>query len=136
MFHSPVQLIVRFKCNNFNVFFSRRVCELWCGESHGNISIFTIRENIVTSQEVVNHYDPIIDNLDVLHLTSSHCPVYDNRDMSVWSYVYPGEVVLGINIQYSLLCSTVLCLYWPLDEAKLLSCSLFVSMTGFIQTKE
>lgn len=67
-----------------------RTCELWCGESRGSISIFTIKDNIVSSQEVVNHYEPMIENLEVLHLISSHSPAYAGQEPSIWSYVYPG----------------------------------------------
>ncbi|XP_069680319.1 leucine-rich repeat serine/threonine-protein kinase 1 isoform X2 [Periplaneta americana] len=71
-----------------------RVCELWCGESNGNISIFTIRENIVTGHEIVNHYEPMIENINVLNLVSTHCPLYhESEEVTVCSYVYPGCVV-------------------------------------------
>ncbi|XP_021920937.1 leucine-rich repeat serine/threonine-protein kinase 1 isoform X3 [Zootermopsis nevadensis] len=71
-----------------------RICELWCGESNGSISIFTIRENIVTSHEIVNHYEPMIENINVLNLVSTHCPMYHKGDdVTVCSYVYPGCVV-------------------------------------------
>ncbi|XP_067008597.2 leucine-rich repeat serine/threonine-protein kinase 1 [Anabrus simplex] len=71
-----------------------KVCELWCGESHGNISIFTICENIVTAHDIVNHYEPVIENINVLHLVSTHSPVYYGaEEVSVCSYVYPGCVV-------------------------------------------
>ncbi|KAJ9598231.1 hypothetical protein L9F63_011052, partial [Diploptera punctata] len=70
------------------------VCELWCGESNGNISIFTIRENVVTGHEIVNHYEPMIENINVLNLVSTHCPLYhEGDDVTVCSYVYPGCVV-------------------------------------------
>lgn len=69
-----------------------RICELWCGESNGSISIFTIRENIVTSHEIVNHYEPMIENINVLNLVSTHCPLYHKGDdVTVCSYVYPGK---------------------------------------------
>ncbi|XP_046393381.1 leucine-rich repeat serine/threonine-protein kinase 1 [Ischnura elegans] len=71
-------------------------CELWCGESKGNISIYTIRDGMVTSQETVNHCEPIIERLEVLHLVSASSPATDSEsgeESSVWSYVYPGCVV-------------------------------------------
>ncbi|KAK7861679.1 hypothetical protein R5R35_005355 [Gryllus longicercus] len=94
-----------------------RVCELWCGEAQGNISIFTIRENIVTSHDVVNHYDPIIENICVLNLVSTHSPVYyDSEDVSVCSYVYPGCIVY----QWDTNSHTILN---KLDCSKLVPCS-------------
>nr|CAD7405213.1 unnamed protein product [Timema poppensis] len=53
-----------------------RVCELWCGETHGQISIFSIRENIVSSHDIVNHFEPVIENINVLNLVSTQCPNY------------------------------------------------------------
>ncbi|KAF4523571.1 hypothetical protein B566_EDAN014882, partial [Ephemera danica] len=75
------------------VYRDNEVCELWCGESHGNISIFSIRDSVVSSQQVVNHYEPVIENLEVLHLISSHTPYSAGQHPAVWSYVYPGCVV-------------------------------------------
>lgn len=70
-----------------------RVCELWCGQSNGSISIFTICENIVTSHEIVNHYEPVIDNINVMNIVSTHCPLYhEGDDLTVCSYVYPGKI--------------------------------------------
>ncbi|KAG8224987.1 hypothetical protein J437_LFUL005998 [Ladona fulva] len=69
-------------------------CELWCGESKGNISIYRICDGMVTSQEIVNHCEPIIERLEVLHLVSACSASADSdEEASVWSYVYPGCVV-------------------------------------------
>uniref|UniRef100_A0A1B6DQ53 non-specific serine/threonine protein kinase n=1 Tax=Clastoptera arizonana TaxID=38151 RepID=A0A1B6DQ53_9HEMI len=71
-----------------------RECELWCGESHGALSIYSMRENVVTGHEILNHFDPMVPNCDVLTLISSHSPVvYSDGPASVWTYVYPGCVV-------------------------------------------
>jgi len=79
--------------DTFFMFNFHRVWELWCGESNGSISIFTICENIVTSHEIVNHYEPVIDNINVLNLVSTHCPLYHKGDdLTVCSYVYPGKI--------------------------------------------
>lgn len=68
-----------------------RECELWCGESHGALSIYAMNENAVTGHEVLNHYEPVISNVDVLQVVSSHAPVYyGDWPASVWTYVYPG----------------------------------------------
>ena len=45
--------------------------EIWCGESHGAISVFTLTEGVVTSQEVVNHHDPVVENAEVLQIVSA-----------------------------------------------------------------
>ncbi|XP_075215251.1 leucine-rich repeat kinase [Lycorma delicatula] len=68
-------------------------CQLWCGESNGALSVYTMRENIVTGHDVLNHYEPIIVNVDVLQIISSHSPVKYDGPASVWTYVYPGCVV-------------------------------------------
>lgn len=69
-----------------------RECELWCGESHGALSIYSMKDNIVTGHEILNHYEPVINNVDVLQLVSSHSPImYPEGQVSVWTYVYPGN---------------------------------------------
>ncbi|KAG5883328.1 hypothetical protein JTB14_032528 [Gonioctena quinquepunctata] len=60
-------------------------CELWCGESAGQISIYVIKDNVVTGIEILNHYQPIIDKVDVMNIISV--------ERSVWSYVRPGCIV-------------------------------------------
>jgi hypothetical protein len=87
-----------------------RKCELWCGQSGGNISVFVLGENIVASQDYVNHYEPALPGLEVLQMVATDSllientiDVYnyyeDNSNLSstpgpvVWSYVYPGCVV-------------------------------------------
>jgi len=91
--HSDVQQIGLVLYDKLFMFNFHRVCELWCGETNGSISIFTICENIVTSHEIVNHYEPMIDNINVLNLVSTHCPLYhEGDDLTVCSYVYPGKM--------------------------------------------
>lgn len=67
---------------------------------------------MVTGQEVINHYDPVLPGLEVLQMVAtdnllieSNSDVYDYEDESpneiqtvgsspvIWSYVYPGCVV-------------------------------------------
>lgn len=72
-------------------FFNFRICELWCGGSDGCISVYTMQENIVSGHEVLNHFEPLQPNVNVLKLVSSHSPVMHSGQTSVWSYVYPGE---------------------------------------------
>ena len=45
-------------------------CEIWCGQSGGAVSVFTLEEQVVVSQEVINHYEPPIPSIDVLRLLS------------------------------------------------------------------
>ena len=58
--------------------------EIWCGESHGAISVFTMRDGVVTSQEVVNHNDPVVENVEVFQVIS------ESESGLVWTFVYPG----------------------------------------------
>ena len=58
--------------------------EIWCGESHGAISVFTMRDGVVTSQEVINHNDPVVENVEVFQVIS------DSESGHVWTFVYPG----------------------------------------------
>ncbi len=45
--------------------------EIWCGESHGSVSVFTLTEGVVTSQEVLNHHDPVVENAEVLQIVGA-----------------------------------------------------------------
>lgn len=64
------------------------MCELWCGELSGTISIFTIRDQVVSGHQVVNHFEPIIENVCVMNLVTSP----PEQPLALWSYVYPGEL--------------------------------------------
>lgn len=66
-----------------SMFFS--ICELWCGESKGRVSIYTLKDHVVVGQEIVNHYQPVIEHVNVMNLVA--------EGNTVWSYVYPGCVV-------------------------------------------
>ena len=95
----------------FALFLKNRKVELWCGQSNGNICIFVLGNGIVTGQDVVNHYDPMIAGLEVLQMVATDnlvientIDVYDFDEDTrcgentvsgpvVWSYVYPGCVV-------------------------------------------
>lgn len=59
--------------------------ELWCGESDGQISIYTIKEHTVAGHEILNHYQPVIEKVDVMNMISV--------GNGVWSYVRPGCIV-------------------------------------------
>ncbi|XP_044740580.1 leucine-rich repeat serine/threonine-protein kinase 1 isoform X2 [Chrysoperla carnea] len=65
---------------------SGRIVEIWCGESGGRISIYTMKDQVVSSHETINHFDPIVEGVNVLQLISSN-------NTTVWSYVYPGCTV-------------------------------------------
>ncbi|CAG9859264.1 unnamed protein product [Phyllotreta striolata] len=83
-------------------------CELWCGESDGQISIYSIKDNVVAGHEIVNHYQPIIDKVDVMNIISV--------DSHVWSYVRPGCIVYQWD-------STSKTIVNKLDCSKLVPCS-------------
>lgn len=85
--------------------------ELWCGESDGNISVYTMSEHSVTSHETVNHFSPVISNVDVSFLVS--CP---SMNSWVWSYVYPGCSVYQWDAQARTIVN-------KLDCSKLVPCS-------------
>ncbi|CAH1175605.1 unnamed protein product [Phaedon cochleariae] len=60
-------------------------CELWCGESSGQISVYVIKDHVVVGHEVLNHYRPLIEKVDVTSIIAV--------EKNVWSYVRPGCVV-------------------------------------------
>ena len=53
------------------------------------MSVFTLKDGIVISQEVINHNDPPVENIEVLQVLS-------DKDESggqfgyIWTFVYPG----------------------------------------------
>ncbi|KAF5269398.1 hypothetical protein FQA39_LY18908 [Lamprigera yunnana] len=61
------------------------VCELWCGQSHGQISIYSIKEHVVNNHEYINHFEPMIENVNVLNVIAC--------EYSVYSYVSPGCII-------------------------------------------
>lgn len=61
--------------------------EIWTGEKAGQMTIFTIKNNIVVGQETINHYEAIqIDGVQVFIVK-----VHINNEM-LFSYVYPGTL--------------------------------------------
>ena len=59
------------------------------GESHGAVSVFTLKDGIVISQEVINHNDPPVENIEVLQVLSDK----DEKGGQfgyIWTFVYPG----------------------------------------------
>ncbi|GBM70812.1 hypothetical protein AVEN_82882-1, partial [Araneus ventricosus] len=100
-----------FISSEFIYVFWLSLCELWCGQTQGKISIYSTVDSTVTNQEIVYHYDPIVDNLDVYQLVGGFCdkPI-------VWSYVYPGCVAY----QWDTANRTIL---HKLDCSKLAPCS-------------
>lgn len=86
----------------------KNLCELWVGEAMGFISVFTIKDEIVSGHDRVNHYKPVIDKVERVHLFSSNETVY--------SYVYPGCMVYQWDVETREISST-------LDCTKLVPCS-------------
>ncbi|XP_071041167.1 leucine-rich repeat serine/threonine-protein kinase 1 isoform X3 [Parasteatoda tepidariorum] len=85
--------------------------ELWCGQTQGKISIYSAINSSVTGHEIVYHYDPVVDNLDVYQLVGG----FSDKPI-VWSYVYPGCVAY----QWDTVKRTIL---HKLDCSKLAPCS-------------
>lgn len=77
-------------------------CELWCGQSEGNIAVITLSESQIKSQHIVSHYDdddsdgriPISQRFDVFQITA-HFPY-------VWTYLYPGISHLIPSLSFSI----------------------------------
>ncbi|XP_071748491.1 leucine-rich repeat serine/threonine-protein kinase 1 isoform X2 [Lepeophtheirus salmonis] len=59
-----------------------RSWEIWCGESHGSVSIFSFIDGVVTSQQIINHNNPIVENLLVLQVLT--------EGTYIWTSLYPG----------------------------------------------
>ncbi|XP_050296551.1 leucine-rich repeat serine/threonine-protein kinase 1 isoform X5 [Anthonomus grandis grandis] len=83
-------------------------CELWCGGSNGQITIYTIKDQVVAGHEVLNHYQPVINLVDVMNLVST--------EQNVWSYVRPGCVVYQWDVKTRNIIN-------KLDCSKLVPCS-------------
>ncbi|RWS17099.1 Leucine-rich repeat serine/threonine-protein kinase 1-like protein [Dinothrombium tinctorium] len=87
--------------------------ELWCGQAEGNICIYTIKNTIVASQEIVCIYEeskstPLMQRLDVFNLV--------NDSNHVWTYLCTGCIVYQWSIENRS------CLR-KLDCSKLVPCS-------------
>ncbi|CAH2012003.1 unnamed protein product [Acanthoscelides obtectus] len=83
-------------------------CELWCGESDGQISVYIIKDHVVMGHDILNHYHPMIEKVDVMNLIS--------LGTNVWSYVRPGCIVY----QWDSKSKTIIN---KLDCSKLVPCS-------------
>ncbi|KAL3278816.1 hypothetical protein HHI36_016337 [Cryptolaemus montrouzieri] len=90
------------------VFTEDKTCEIWCGGKNGFISIYTIKDQVVAGHETINHFNPLIEEVNVLNLLSA--------DNSVWSYVQPGCVVYRWDAQSKTIID-------KLDCSKLVPCS-------------
>ncbi|XP_018323262.1 leucine-rich repeat serine/threonine-protein kinase 1 isoform X2 [Agrilus planipennis] len=64
---------------------NKKTFELWCGLSEGEISIYKLKDHKVTGHEMVSHFEPKIEGVDVVNLISS--------GDYVWSYIQPGCIV-------------------------------------------
>lgn len=94
------------------------LCELWCGEDHGNVSIYTIHDNVVTGHDVVQHPEHGVDveqSVQVRHLLASSGPT-GSAAPAVWSCVYPSSVVHQWDVETKTLAN-------KLDCSKLVPCS-------------
>ena len=66
-------------------YYSYREFEIWAGERAGQMTIFTIKNNIVVQQEAINHYEMTLEGVQVL-IVKSH----PSQEV-LFSYVYPGK---------------------------------------------
>ena len=85
---------------------SGSLTEIWCGLSHGVISVFTLKDGVVTGQQVINHNDPVIENVEVLQVVTTN-------DYA-WTFLYPGFHVYQWSDK---------CIKNRLDCSKLVPCS-------------
>ncbi|XP_034249520.1 leucine-rich repeat serine/threonine-protein kinase 1 isoform X2 [Thrips palmi] len=97
------------------VFLEDTLCELWCGEDHGNVSVYTIHDNVVTGHDVLQHPDQDQDNAEVRHLVSA-AESSPSSAPSVWSCAYPSSVVHQWDVESKSLIN-------KLDCSKLVPCS-------------
>ena len=64
----------------------QNLTEIWCGLSHGVISVFTLKDGVVTGQQVINHNDPMVENVEVLQVITGD----GDLKAYVWTFLYPG----------------------------------------------
>ncbi|CAG2118956.1 unnamed protein product, partial [Medioppia subpectinata] len=91
-------------------------CELWCGQSEGNVAIITLSETLIKSQHIVSHYDddstdfrtPISERFDVFMIEALY--------PYVWTYLYPGCIIWQWDVNARRILSR-------LDCSKLAPCS-------------
>ena len=90
--------------------FDGYLTEIWCGLSHGVISVFTLKDGVVTGQQVINHNDPVIENVEVLQVVTGD----SSSEHYVWTFLYPGFHVYQWDGK---------CIKNRLDCSKLVPCS-------------
>lgn len=100
------------------VFLEDTLCELWCGEDRGNVSVYTIHDNVVTGHDVLQHPDQDQENAEVRHLVAAteSYPCSPSSPSSVWSCAYPSSVVHQWDVETKTLVN-------KLDCSKLVPCS-------------
>ena len=64
----------------------QNLTEIWCGLSHGIISVFTLKDGVVTGQQVINHNDPMVENVEVLQVITGD----GDLKAFAWTFLYPG----------------------------------------------
>uniref|UniRef100_A0A915IK65 LRRK2 beta-propeller domain-containing protein n=1 Tax=Romanomermis culicivorax TaxID=13658 RepID=A0A915IK65_ROMCU len=84
---------------------------VWCGHTAGYISMFNLENSSFKSSGSVNHYDPVIEGVEVSRLVSS-----PNNGRYVWSYIYPGCVLYQWDVNQRSIIS-------KLDCSKIAPCS-------------
>lgn len=72
------------------------------------ISIYNIKDHVVIGHEILNHFQPIIENVNVVKLVSA--------GSNIWSYVQPGCIVYQWD-------QKTRCIINKLDCSKLVPCS-------------
>lgn len=91
------------------------LCELWCGGARGNISVYTIHDNVVTGHDVVEQHESVAADVEVRQLVAApECGADEHA--FVWSFVYPGSVVYQWDVETKTLVN-------KLDCSKLVPCS-------------
>ncbi|XP_045460940.1 leucine-rich repeat serine/threonine-protein kinase 1 [Harmonia axyridis] len=86
----------------------KQTCEIWCGGDNGFISIYTIKDQVVAGHETINHFNPLVEEVNVMNLIAA--------DRTVWSYVQPGCVVYRWDAEFKAIVD-------KLDCSKLVPCS-------------
>lgn len=97
------------------VFLEDALCELWCGEDRGNVSVYTIHDNVVTGHDVLQHPDQDQDHAEVRHLVAAP-EASPSAATSVWSCAFPSSVVHQWDVETKTLIN-------KLDCSKLVPCS-------------
>ncbi|KAJ1529280.1 hypothetical protein ONE63_006078 [Megalurothrips usitatus] len=85
------------------------LCELLCGEDRGNVSVYTIHDNVVTGHDVLQHPDQEQGEVRQLVAAAEH-------GSSAWSCCFPSSVVHQWDLETKALVN-------KLDCSKLVPCS-------------